>query len=157
MINCLQAAFLGVGSAELVLVLVVALILLGPRELPKIARTMGKFMAQLRSVSEDFNDQIMRIGDDLVESPPSQPVDTQPVNELPATASPCEDQGPAQADLAESLPAVQSVDSYPVGELPAITEPCVDHELARNEQSGMELPRVEGEGMNKDANNDLAG
>jgi len=109
MTNCLQAAFLGVGSSELVLVLLVALILLGPRELPKIARTMGKIMAQLRTVSEDFHSQIMRIGDDVMESasPESidaQLVDTQPVAELPAVATPSENQTTAPDSEAGTKP-----------------------------------------------------
>ena len=70
MTNSLPIAFLGVGSTELILVLVVAFVLLGPRELPKIARTMGRLMAKFGSFSQDFRDQVMRIAE---EPPPSQP------------------------------------------------------------------------------------
>ena len=36
----------GIGSTELLLILVVALIVLGPKNLPKIANTLGKAMGQ---------------------------------------------------------------------------------------------------------------
>lgn len=63
---CLPLALLGIGASEMVLVLVIALILFGPKELPKIARTVGKFMAHIRSVSDEFQSQVMHIGDEVI-------------------------------------------------------------------------------------------
>ena len=62
---CLPFAFLGIGTFELLLVLAVALMLFGPKELPKIARSLGKYMAQFRSLSDDFRSQVMRIEDEV--------------------------------------------------------------------------------------------
>ena len=45
-------------SGELIFILLLALILFGPRRLPEIARTMGKFMAEFRKASSDFQNQI---------------------------------------------------------------------------------------------------
>ena len=45
-------------SGELIFILLLALILFGPRRLPEIARTMGKFMAEFRKASADFQSQI---------------------------------------------------------------------------------------------------
>lgn len=45
-------------SGELIFILLLALILFGPRKLPEIARTMGKFMAEFRKASSDFQTQI---------------------------------------------------------------------------------------------------
>lgn len=45
---------LGVGFPELVLILVVALIILGPQRLPEVARMLGRAYAQLRRASEEF-------------------------------------------------------------------------------------------------------
>ena len=45
-------------SGELIFILILALILFGPRKLPEIARTMGKFMAEFRKASTDFQSQI---------------------------------------------------------------------------------------------------
>jgi Tat protein translocase TatB subunit len=42
------------GTNELVVILVVALILLGPRRLPQMTRKMGKSLAEFKRASEDF-------------------------------------------------------------------------------------------------------
>jgi Tat protein translocase TatB subunit len=42
------------GNSELILILVVALILVGPRKLPQISRQIGKSLAEFRKASEDF-------------------------------------------------------------------------------------------------------
>ena len=41
----------GIGSSELLLILVVALLVLGPKNLPKVAHTLGKAMGEFRKVS----------------------------------------------------------------------------------------------------------
>ncbi|MBV9928212.1 MAG: twin-arginine translocase TatA/TatE family subunit [Acidobacteria bacterium] len=43
-----------IGTSELVVVLVVALIIFGPRKLPELGRSLGKAMHQFRSASEEF-------------------------------------------------------------------------------------------------------
>jgi Tat protein translocase TatB subunit len=45
-------------SSEIVFILLLALILFGPRRLPEIARQLGKFMAEFRRASSDFQTQI---------------------------------------------------------------------------------------------------
>jgi sec-independent protein translocase protein TatB len=45
-------------SGEIIFILLLALILFGPRKLPEIARTMGRFMAEFRRASADFQTQI---------------------------------------------------------------------------------------------------
>jgi sec-independent protein translocase protein TatB len=43
-----------IGWAELVIIGVVALIVIGPKDLPEMFRTLGRFTAKLRSMSRDF-------------------------------------------------------------------------------------------------------
>jgi Tat protein translocase TatB subunit len=45
-------------SSEIIFILLLALILFGPRRLPEIARQLGKFMAEFRKASGDFQNQI---------------------------------------------------------------------------------------------------
>ena len=44
----------GIGSTELLVILVVALLVLGPKQLPKIAHTLGRAMGEFRRVSTEF-------------------------------------------------------------------------------------------------------
>lgn len=44
----------GIGGTELLVILVVALIVLGPKSVPQIARTLGKAMGEFRRVSTEF-------------------------------------------------------------------------------------------------------
>lgn len=44
----------GIGSSELLVILLVALLVLGPSQLPRIAKTLGKAMGEFRRVSTDF-------------------------------------------------------------------------------------------------------
>jgi sec-independent protein translocase protein TatB len=43
-----------IGTSELILIGLVALVVLGPRKLPQMARTIGKTMAELRRSTYDF-------------------------------------------------------------------------------------------------------
>ncbi|HEX8722584.1 MAG TPA: twin-arginine translocase TatA/TatE family subunit [Pyrinomonadaceae bacterium] len=43
-----------IGTSELMVILVVALIVFGPRKLPELGRSLGQAMHQLRNASDDF-------------------------------------------------------------------------------------------------------
>ena len=42
------------GGPEVILILVIALIVFGPRKLPEIGKSMGKMLAEFRKASNDF-------------------------------------------------------------------------------------------------------
>lgn len=44
----------GIGGSELVLIAIVALIVVGPKDLPKLLRQLGKFVAKMRSMADEF-------------------------------------------------------------------------------------------------------
>lgn len=46
--------FESIGTSELILIGIVALIFLGPRKMPEIARKIGKIMSEFRSTTQDF-------------------------------------------------------------------------------------------------------
>ena len=52
--------FESLGTSELILIGIVALIFLGPRRLPEIARKMGKMMNEFRSTANEFKETWQR-------------------------------------------------------------------------------------------------
>ena len=46
--------FGSIGGTELLLIMVIALIVFGPRKLPQLGRTIGKAMGEFRRASNDF-------------------------------------------------------------------------------------------------------
>ena len=44
----------GIGMTELIIILVVALLVIGPDKLPDLARTLGKGMSEFKRATEDF-------------------------------------------------------------------------------------------------------
>jgi len=51
---------LGIGMQEILIILVVALVVIGPKRLPEVARTLGKGLAEFRKATEDFQDTIRK-------------------------------------------------------------------------------------------------
>jgi Tat protein translocase TatB subunit len=49
---------MNLGFTEMFFLVVLALLLFGPRRLPEIARQMGKFMAEFKKASNEFQGQI---------------------------------------------------------------------------------------------------
>ena len=49
-----------IGGPELILILVLALLLFGPRKLPQIGRTIGKALSEFRSVTNEFKSTLDR-------------------------------------------------------------------------------------------------
>jgi Tat protein translocase TatB subunit len=52
--------FFNIGTAELLLIFAIALIVVGPRRLPEIARTLGKIVNDVRKISQEFTVDVMR-------------------------------------------------------------------------------------------------
>jgi sec-independent protein translocase protein TatA len=48
----------GLGASEVVVILVIALIVLGPTKLPQLARTVGKGLREFRRAANDFQNTI---------------------------------------------------------------------------------------------------
>ena len=44
----------GIGFSEILLVLVVALVVIGPKRLPELARILGRGLAEIRRASDEF-------------------------------------------------------------------------------------------------------
>jgi sec-independent protein translocase protein TatB len=44
----------GIGYTELIVIAVVAIIVIGPKDLPRVLRALGRMMAKLRSMAREF-------------------------------------------------------------------------------------------------------
>ena len=49
---------LGIGMQEILIILVVALIVIGPKRLPELARTLGKGFAEFRKAADDLQETV---------------------------------------------------------------------------------------------------
>jgi sec-independent protein translocase protein TatA len=80
------------GPAEILVILVVALIVLGPHKLPEAGRQMGKAIAEVRKWSQGFQDEIKSAMDPEATRPTySQPqpgYDPPPIPVIPAETAP---------------------------------------------------------------------
>jgi Tat protein translocase TatB subunit len=61
----------GIGPEELVLVLIVALLVLGPERLPRMARDVGRVVGELRRTSDEFREEFMQADKFLERQAPS--------------------------------------------------------------------------------------
>jgi len=54
----------GVGPQEMVIIGIIFLVIFGPGSLPKMAKDMGRFVAEARRAIDDFKDEIAAAGED---------------------------------------------------------------------------------------------
>ncbi len=58
----------GIGMPELILILALALIVLGPKKLPEIARALGKGLAEFRRATDELKDELRQVEQEIEES-----------------------------------------------------------------------------------------
>ena len=86
----------GIGIPEIMLILVIALIVLGPERMPQVARDLGKVVGDLRRTSDELRDEFLnadrlvnRAADaDAARSPSTTPA-------VPASMQPAQPSVPA--------------------------------------------------------------
>lgn len=90
-----------VGGGELLVILLVALIVLGPDKLPDAARKMGNIMSELKRMSQGFQNEIRQAMEEQP-PPPTPPADAAPTPQQPmmldAVATEKTDDEPAPAE-----------------------------------------------------------
>ncbi len=80
--------FMGMGPAELVLILIIAVIVLGPGKLPEVARALGKTMREFRSITDGFQKELR--------------------NEIDSASSTIKEDAKPLSDLSNSLSSIRS-------------------------------------------------
>jgi len=60
--------FFGIGLPEMALILVIALLVFGPKKLPEIGRSLGKAIRGFQEASKDFEAEFKREAEQLEEA-----------------------------------------------------------------------------------------
>ena len=105
-----------IGGGELIVIMLIALIVLGPNRLPDAARTIGKTMAELRRLSTSFQNEVRTALDSAddpnqvasrrnvlaaEELPPEPAPQARPPRTKPLVAGPAPDEEPPSQPTAE--------------------------------------------------------
>jgi TatA/E family protein of Tat protein translocase len=84
----------GIGMPELLLILGLALIVLGPKKLPELAKALGKGLAEFRRATDDLKEEFHKmereVEDATEKSIAEEPNPQQPVSQTAPTDSPPE-------------------------------------------------------------------
>ena len=76
----------GVGPEELVLILIIALIVLGPDRMPKVARDLGRVVGDLRRTSDQLREEFLN-ADKLLDKAADAAAPPAPAPSIPGTLS----------------------------------------------------------------------
>ena len=68
----------GIGMTELLVILAIALIVIGPKKLPELARSLGKGLAEFRRALTEMRREFLEVADEIRIDPPTQkPAETE--------------------------------------------------------------------------------
>jgi sec-independent protein translocase protein TatB len=96
-----------IGTSELLLIGIIALIFLGPRKLPQIARTVGKMMSEFRNTTNEFKSTWER------EVNFQEEADALRSGDLPPAAQPSISRAPVDSGVATHELAVPEIKPAP--------------------------------------------
>ncbi len=63
----------GIGMTELAVIFAIALLVLGPKRLPSMARSLGRTLAEFRRASTDLRREFLEVAEDTRIEPPPAP------------------------------------------------------------------------------------
>jgi TatA/E family protein of Tat protein translocase len=97
----------GIGMPELVIIFVIALLVFGPKELPKIGKTIGKAMGEFRRASDELKEGIQR-EIDLADREPTEETPTPEAASSTVPAEPRESGSQSASEPQLELPMAQA-------------------------------------------------
>ncbi len=115
----------GIGSGEIVLIMVVMLLLFGPKQLPELAKTIGNALRGIRKATDDMKEEIGL--DEIMDPRPRRVRNYHPPQNLPPSLHPSNSPNPPPTRvIAESDPLLPETEGAADGvdpEEPAHEEP----------------------------------
>ncbi len=106
-----QMNLLGIGPGELVLILIIAVIVLGPDKIPETMRTIGKTMREIRAITEGFQKELNKELAEVTKEPPAKPAPAETAPASTSTETPSEQPAAASAELP---PPYDGIETPPV-------------------------------------------
>jgi len=98
----------GIGTGEILLLLVIALIVLGPERMPKLARDLGRALAEFRKTSDELRTEFLNADkylDATTGSPPSNEREQRAIAPPATPATPATPEPPlTEAAVATDMP-----------------------------------------------------
>ncbi len=92
----------GIGMTEMVVIAVIALVVLGPKRLPELARTLGRTLNEFRRSATDLRREFSDVmGDTPIEPPPRLKAKADPAPAPAAAAEAASEPSNAEAAPAE--------------------------------------------------------
>ena len=106
----------GIGMPELIVIFAVALIVIGPKKLPELARSMGKAMGEFRRATNDLKNAV-NLDDDINDI-------KQTVDAIPKTTDEAVGMTPVETSAATELDsnAAETKTENPIVKTPPLSE-----------------------------------
>ena len=126
----------GLGFGEILIILVLALILLGPQRLPDVAKQLGRGLRDFKKATDDLRGQFER---ELYAEDRPRP---KPALVQPPTAAapvPAPPPGPVPAATAENVPGLEAAVAV-AGQLPPEPPPAPEAGTARSAPAAAPAP-----------------
>ena len=106
----------GIGMPEMIIILVIALIVIGPHKLPELAKSLGKGLAEFKKASEDFTKNVheaSRITEEEKKVTPPPAVQTAQTESIVTNAATAEPQTNAASDAKTEPHTAEKTNSTP--------------------------------------------
>ena len=78
----------GIGMTELLVILTIGLLVIGPKKLPELARSLAKGLAEFRRASTEMRREFLEVADEVRIDPPTQQTPDQSESEPKSKSEP---------------------------------------------------------------------
>lgn len=86
----------GIGMPELLLILGLALIVLGPKKLPELAKTLGKGLAEFRRATDELKDEFRKMENEVEDAAAKTARNEDSLTDNPVEPNPADPQTDAE-------------------------------------------------------------